>query len=66
MHLKVLRLGDCMIKASVCYCTEEAKENLSMAIEGEDYEPIKKADLDFDTGEVEKHIIIKLAEKVEE
>ena len=54
--LKILRLGDCSTKASVFYKTEDIKENMNSAVEGEDYEPIKKAELEFDHGEVEKQI----------
>ena len=32
-------------------------------MEGEDYEPIRRIEMEFDKGELEKHIIIKLIEK---
>ena len=59
-------MGDCSNKASVSYSTEDIKENLSSAVEGDDYEPIKKAELEFNSGELEKQIQIKLVEKSEE
>ena len=54
VSLKVFRMGDSSMKASIFYCTEEVKDSLNSAIEGEDYEPIRKAELHFDEGELEK------------
>eukprot|EP00347_Sterkiella_histriomuscorum_P006709 403351736 len=66
VSLKVTRIGDANHKASVYYCTEEIKDNLNAAAEAEDFEPIRKAELEFDVGELEKQIDIKLVEKDEE
>lgn len=39
---------------------------MNAAAEAEDFEPIRKAELEFDVGELEKQIDIKLAEKDED
>jgi hypothetical protein len=39
---------------------------LNSAVEVEDYEPIRKGELEFDKGEIEKIIEIRLAEKDED
>ncbi|CDW75956.1 na ca-exchange isoform a [Stylonychia lemnae] len=63
VSVKVTRMGDTNSKASVFYYTDEIKDNVNCAVEGEDFEPIRKAELEFDIGELEKQIDIKLAEK---
>ena len=65
VSVRVVRSGHCDAKASVFYCTEEVKDSVNAALEVEDFEPIKKAELDFDKGEIEKTIEIKLIEKDE-
>lgn len=58
--VKVIRTGDCDNKVSVHYSTEELKDHTNIAFEDDDFEPIKKAELTFDKGEIEKVIEIKL------
>lgn len=48
------------------YSTEEVSESMNSALEGEDFEPLKRAELEFDRGEIEKQIEVKLAEKDDE
>jgi hypothetical protein len=55
-----LRTGNCEQKSSVFYSTEELKSRENSAREDEDFEPIRKAEITFDSGEIEKTIEIKL------
>lgn len=63
VSIKIIRMGDTNSKTCVFYCTDEIKDNLNSAVEGDDFEPIRKAELEFDIGELEKQIVIKLVEK---
>lgn len=50
----MIRHGACDSKASIFYSTEEVQDSMNSALEIEDFEPLRRAELEFDRGEIEK------------